>query len=146
MLEHVQEPERIVRKMADLLRSGGHVWHSIDFRDHRDFNKPLAFLEMTEEEYRPIATENRLRPSEWINLLDRSGFDIVERQDWTMTPESVKAGHDVPEAAYRFFGPGATIAPFVTDEMRARFAEPFRNKDLVDLSIMCTQVLCRKRS
>ena len=65
VLEHVQDPERIVRKMADLLRSGGHMWHSIDFRDHRDFNKPLAFLEMTEEEYRPIATENRLRPCEW---------------------------------------------------------------------------------
>jgi hypothetical protein len=145
VLEHVQEPERVVRKMADLLRSGGHMWHSIDFRDHRDFSRPLAFLELTEEEYRPIATENRLRPSEWIDLLNRSGFDIIERQDQTMTPESVRAGHGVSEAAYRFFGPNTPITPFVTDEMRARFAAPFSNKDLVDLSIMCMQVLCRKR-
>ena len=61
-----------------------------------------------------------------------------------MTPESVRAGHGISEAAYRFFGPGATITPFVTDQMRAQFAEPFRNKDLVDLSIMCMQILCRK--
>jgi Methyltransferase domain len=145
VLEHVQEPERIIRKMADLLRSGAHMWHSIDFRDHRDFNTPLAFLEMTEEEYQPIATENRLRPSDWIDLLNRYGFDIIERQDWTMTPESVRAGHGISEASYRFFDPDATITPFVTNAMRAQFVAPFRNKDLVDLSIICTQILCRKR-
>jgi Methyltransferase domain len=145
VLEHVQEPERIIRKMADLLRSGSYMWHSIDFRDHRDFSTPLGFLKMTDEEYRPIATENRLRPSEWISLLNRYGFDIIERQDMSMAPESVKAGHGISEAAYRFFGSDAMIIPFVTNEMRAHFAEPFRNKDLVDLSILCMQVLCRKR-
>jgi SAM-dependent methyltransferase len=144
VLEHVRDPEEIAGKMASLLKPGGHMWHSIDFRDHRDFGKPLAFLELSEEQYAPIATENRLRASDWLGILKDSGFEIVERQDWTMTPESVQAGHGIMEAAYRFFGPNDTIVPFVTEATRSRFVEPFRSRDLTDLSIICTQVLCRK--
>ena len=144
VLEHVADPEATARKMADLLRPGGHMYHSIDFRDHRNFGRPLDFLELTEEQYRPIATENRIRASDWVGILTKSGFKIVERVDYSMAPESVRAGHATANASYRCFGRHDPIEPFVTEEMRARFAEPFRSKDLLDLSILSTHLFCRK--
>ncbi|MGH7068465.1 MAG: class I SAM-dependent methyltransferase, partial [Acetobacteraceae bacterium] len=80
-LEHVRDPRRVARKMAELLPSGGLMWHSIDFRDHRDFDRPLEFLKLTADEYAPIATENRLRASDWIGELEQSGFEVLERMD-----------------------------------------------------------------
>jgi SAM-dependent methyltransferase len=146
VLEHVQEPERVAHKMAECLRPGGYMFHSIDFRDHRDFSKPYAFLSMSESEYAPIATENRLRLSDWLVLLDKAGFEIVERHDWAMAPESVRAGHKVAHAAFKYFRPGEPILPLVTEDMREEFADPFKGKDLVDLSVLCTRLLCRLRA
>ena len=58
----------------------------IDLRDHRDFTRPLDFLCMTPDEYAEIATENRLRASDWQRLFDEAGFETLERR-YTTVPK-----------------------------------------------------------
>lgn len=144
-LEHVMHPESAVIKMAEILPAGGLMSHSIDFRDHRNFQEPLNFLKLTAEEYAPIATENRLRASDWVAILERNGFEIIERYDQAMTPESVLARDSYAEGTYRLYRAGEKILPSVTEEDRKTYAEPFRQKDLVDLSITSIRLLCRKK-
>jgi hypothetical protein len=134
VLEHVKEPEKIARRMFDILPVGGHMFHSIDFRDHRDFGQPFAFLEMTDEEYASIGTENRLRPSDWLAHIENAGFQVINRS------------HEVLQAdgTTKFYHDGKAFRPTMTEATRERFAEPFRSKDLADLSVVCMQVVCRK--
>jgi hypothetical protein len=47
-----------------------------------------------------------------------------------------------PEGGSSFFD---KLEPVITEAMRAEFVEPFRSKELSDLSILCTHVLCRRK-
>ncbi len=143
-LEHVMDPIAVARKMSEVISTNGLMVHSIDFRDHRNFDEPFAFYKLSENEYSPIASENRLRPSDWIKLLDAVGFEIVERRDYALTAESIAAGHGYANGTYKFYQTGEMIPPSTTEAERRTFEEPFRHKDLVDLSIGCTQILSRK--
>jgi SAM-dependent methyltransferase len=134
-LEHVMDPEKIAAKLAAVVKSGGHMYHSIDFRDHRDFNRPFDFLTLLDREYNPIRTENRLRSSDWIALFGQNQFDIIERMDYA----------PAASGELKLYKDGEAIVPFVDEDMRSGFAPPFRKKTLADLSILCTQLLCRKR-
>lgn len=144
-LEHVADPEGTARKMAEILPLGGLMFHSIDFRDHHDFEKPLEFLKLSANEYAPIATENRLRAGDWTNLLEKYGFEIVERCDQTVLLEPSQCMPDSrPESRYRFYGPGEKVQATVTEKERQTFAAPFNSKSLEELSITRSQILCRK--
>lgn len=44
-LDHVAEPERVVREMWRLLRPGGYIWLFVDLSNHRDHMHPHAFNE-----------------------------------------------------------------------------------------------------
>ena len=142
-LEHVMNPKGVAKKMAKVLRDGGLMFHSIDFRDHRNFQQPFEFLKLTAEAYGPIATENRLRVSDWILLLEQAGFEIIERVDQGLDPASAMGRHT--ECIYRQYRAGEKLIPTVTENDRKEFAEPFRQRDLADLSTTSTQLLCRKK-
>ena len=137
VLEHVMQPSAVARKMALLLRPGGYAWHSIDLRDHRDFNAPLAFLGLSTRDYASINSENRLRTSDWLEVFQGVGFDTIECVFGTFKSGSVSA-HE-----YRFTQPEQ---PWVDAHMRAKFKPPFDTKELADLSILTLQILCRKRT
>src|SRR5262249_53018521 len=55
----------------------------VDFRDHRDFARPLEFLLAGEEEFRTLfgrshgQVGNRLRPDETADALRAAGFLVV---------------------------------------------------------------------
>jgi SAM-dependent methyltransferase len=135
VLEHVMKPRAIVEKMASLLKPGGHAWHCIDLRDHRDFDDPLAFLRLTDDEYASVNTENRLRASDWFDLLAEVGFLVVECEFGTYKSAATR------EHQYGFRSPER---PWIDEDMRASFQPPFNRKSLSDLSITAIRVLCRK--
>jgi len=139
VLEHVAEPRAVVARMHDLLRSGGHAWHCIDLRDHRDFGKPLDFLRLTAHEYATIDTENRLRASEWQALFAAQGFAIVDAQYSTLPRGCVR-----PSNADLIHSLAPPHEPWVDTALRATFQPPFATMDLVDLSILGITLLCKK--
>ena len=54
--------------------------HQIDFRDHRDFARPLEFLRYSDPLWRFISAgsyTNRWRRSQFLSALERQGFGIV---------------------------------------------------------------------
>jgi SAM-dependent methyltransferase len=136
VLEHVMDPDGVYRKMAEVTPRGGWMFHAIDLRDHRHFDAdPLAFLMLTEAEYAPIKSENRLRASHHRALMDAHGFDVVVEMGYVLGPDGrhswVERGND--------FTPG------VTEAQRERFTPEFRGLDLLDLSTTSVQMLCRRR-
>jgi SAM-dependent methyltransferase len=135
VLEHVMKPREVVAMMQRMLKPGGYACHSIDLRDHGDFDNPLNFLRLTEDEYAPKKTENRLRASDWFALFDEMKFKLVECQ-YNTYKNLVPPEHD-----YSFEGPGVI---WVDDAMRDQFAPPFRNKELGDLSVIGVAVLYQK--
>lgn len=139
VLEHVHKPRDVVARMHELLRTGGHAWHCIDLRDHRDFGKPLDFLRLTAREYAAIDTENRLRAAEWSELFRAQGFTIVDAQYATLPIGCERPGNaDLVHAA------SPPTEPWVDDALRRTFQPPFAGMALVDLSILGLTLLCRK--
>jgi SAM-dependent methyltransferase len=139
VLEHVMRPHAVVEKMFSLLAPGGHAWHSVDFRDHRDFGAPLAFLEMAADEYAAIATENRLRISDWSAIFEAAGFELVHRSVTTLP-----AGCNRPTNADYLYRAEVPEDTWVDDTTRARFAHPFNERSLDDLSTLGAVLLYRK--
>lgn len=135
VLEHVDQPEAVYEAVARATRPGGFVFHSVDLRDHRDFSAPLRFLELTDDEYAPFATENRLRASDHVALLERSGFRIVH-----LNAQGLPVG-DRDSAWYDSL---AAVERAVTAAQRQSYAPRFHPYDLRDLSVICIQFLAVK--
>ena len=82
VLEHVEDPRSAAREMMRVTRPGGFGIHQIDFRDHRDFSKPLEYLLWSRAEFSRHFTfahgscGNRWRQSDFINVFSEAGFAI----------------------------------------------------------------------
>lgn len=131
VLEHVTEPDAVYAAVSRALRPGGVVYHSIDLRDHRDFSKPLDFLELTEEQYAPAATENRLRASTHLELASAHGLRIEELRIQALKEDGQTYWVNALE----------DVEPGVSEARSLGFAEPFRSMDRRDLSVICVQLL-----
>lgn len=142
VLEHVDDPEAVYAEMARVVRPGGAAYHSIDLRDHRDFDHPLAFLELSDDEYSEWDTENRLRASEHVQLLEESGYDIVHTTAQVVVGSPVRVTGSSPTTwitgAYL---PTEGLPPVAV----GRFDDRFRHRDPRELAILCLQVLARRR-
>jgi len=140
-LEHVMQPAAVASRMAALLKPGGYAWHFIELRDHMTFWRPLAFLNMTPEQYATINTENRLRASDHLALFAKTGFEICECRFYyyaTAPDDSVTNAVSLHIATSMDL-----VQPWVTPEMRAAMAAPFRDYSLADLSVAYIRVLLR---
>jgi hypothetical protein len=80
VLEHVQDLKRVAHNLARITKSPGLNLHQIDFRDHKDFSRPLEFLLLSEREqsasFKSSHGEfgNRLRASQSISYFEAAGF------------------------------------------------------------------------
>lgn len=87
-LEHIPEPdiEAILHECARILRANGRLCFTIDYHDHyASSDKSIGFMNFyrfSDEEWKryspPSHYQNRLRHSEFINLFERNGWNIVE--------------------------------------------------------------------
>ncbi|MCE7010824.1 class I SAM-dependent methyltransferase [Kibdelosporangium philippinense] len=123
-LEHVADPVKALRSMHDLLKPGGVTTHSIDLRDHRDFENPLAFLHHSEAVWNAATSRrlvtNRWRASDWLRGFQAAGFKDV----------TVEVHEQIP----------------VTPAMRDSFHRSFRTKDLTDLGTLIINVTATKQA
>ena len=79
VLEHVSDIDGTNEKIFNILRPGGYAYHFVDLVDHRSYGNrrgfdPFTFL--TEADAPP--SMNRLRRSEQLESLQRTGFEIVK--------------------------------------------------------------------
>jgi SAM-dependent methyltransferase len=91
VLEHVADPSSVVDECLRVLVPGGVGLHQIDFRDHRDFSDPLAFLRHSSDEWRRINEGNgdhmmnRWRLSRFITAFQTAESEILNVEAEHMT-------------------------------------------------------------
>jgi Methyltransferase domain len=89
VLEHVYDFDKAARALAELTRAGGTHFHQIDFRDHKNFSRPLEFLLFDAASYPAHSSGgrrgNRWRLSECLRAFGENGLhvDDVEKNDLT---------------------------------------------------------------
>jgi SAM-dependent methyltransferase len=82
VLEHLYDLPLAFSHLARITKPGGLGIHQVDFRDHRDYSRPLDHLLLGDEEFCQEFTQrqgecgNRYRPSEMRQLLDLAGFEV----------------------------------------------------------------------
>ena len=82
VFEHLYDVPQALRELYRVTKPGGVGCHQVDFRDHRDFARPLEFL--CEADYLRTADRdstdqgNTLRPHEMERLLLETGFQVEE--------------------------------------------------------------------
>jgi len=87
VFEHVENVPAAIENLARITRPGGFGIHQVDFRDHRDFSRPLEFMTLTAESFQKLFADvrgecgNRWRPSAIAVEMDKVGFDLVEFDD-----------------------------------------------------------------
>ena len=153
VFEHVRQVAAAARRSFQLTAPGGYGVHFIDLRDHRDFSRPLDFLAMTAEEWQAESggSENRLRHHEHERIFRDAGFEIVLSRLMDRPPGLAEGGNtDVTgnlvsglEDTYHATCE-AEVRPWVTEAMRAGFAEPFRSMSLQSLSVLGQCLVVRR--
>jgi hypothetical protein len=92
VLEHVYDLPAVCRELYRITKPGGLHRHQIDFRDHRQFHRPLEFLLDDDARFaanlkaRLWETGNRLRPIEVIETFQAAGFDLLSADHTDTTP------------------------------------------------------------
>lgn len=83
VFEHLYNPLEAFVSLYNCMKPGGVGSHQVDFRDHRDFNRPLEFLLMDELSFFAQMEKaccefgNRMRPCQMDALFKQVGFKQV---------------------------------------------------------------------
>jgi SAM-dependent methyltransferase len=83
VVEHLSNLDKSFKQLYRITRRGGLGMHQVDFRDHRDFSRPLEYLLLEQEEFQKIFegshTEcgNRYRPDEVLAWIEQAGFEVL---------------------------------------------------------------------
>jgi SAM-dependent methyltransferase len=93
-LEHVRDPDAVVRESLRVLVPGGLGFHQIDFRDHLDFSRPIDFLRHDAKDWEarfgdrgrlrflsrlvdPYEFTNRWRVGDFARAFERHGAAVL---------------------------------------------------------------------
>lgn len=82
VFEHVGNVPRAFTILARITRPGGVGIHQVDFRDHRDFSRPLEYLTLPGDDFAALFAEvhgecgNRWRPDAMGLVIAESGFEV----------------------------------------------------------------------
>ena len=150
VFEHLRLPGALIRNTFRMLKPGGWCFHSIDLRDHRDFSEPLAFLRLSENEFRAFdSTNSRLRASDYLYEFTAAGFKI-DYTGYCIPHELTKEGRTDPYQMLQkpidgtFKDDLDAIDIWVTDEMRKELHPDFQKYSLAELSATGINIVCHK--
>jgi hypothetical protein len=88
VLENVVDMRRVAHELARVSKVGAWSAHQIDWRDHRDFSRPLEHLTLSDKNFLRVAEAadwkfqfgNRLRSIEFRALFEDAGFEVIDRE------------------------------------------------------------------
>ncbi len=94
VLEHITDLGRVAKEIARISKPEGHGYHQIDWRNHRDFSRPLDHIALKESTFYNLAEEshweigNRFRSIEFWAYFEAVGFEVRDRivNEWA-TPD-----------------------------------------------------------
>lgn len=153
VLEHVSKPKEVLANSFRMLKPGGCSVHVIDFRDHRDFQKPLDFLKLDATEYYGVCPhgENRLRAGDFVDVFADTGFEIEGVQYIDNAPKLNAIGStdfvDTILHPWQAAEPAEQLVhrqAWVTEEQRSSFKPPFNSKSVEELSILTATFVAKK--
>jgi SAM-dependent methyltransferase len=83
VVEHLYDLDESFAQLYRITRPGGFNLHQVDFRDHRDFSRPLEYLLLSETDFQDEFARrhgecgNRYRPDETTERMRAAGFDVL---------------------------------------------------------------------
>ncbi len=83
VFEHLFDPLAACRELARISKPAGWGFHQVDFRDHRDFARPLEYLLLDDEEFRVTFAErngecgSQWRPFEMARFFEQAEFEVL---------------------------------------------------------------------
>jgi SAM-dependent methyltransferase len=150
VLEHMRDTEPSIRKSHDLLKRKGWCFHSIDMRDHSNFDEPLDFLQYGEEEFRERNFyDNRLRCSEHKKTFENVGFHVVYEDFSGPFPTLANGETDCYHFLSRPYEKLCASTPdeadvWVTEDMRRALHPKFHSYSLAELSVTGMNICVEK--
>jgi SAM-dependent methyltransferase len=84
VLEHVYDLDHSFSQLYRLTKPGGYNLHQVDFRDHRNFDKPLEYLLLSDRAFQTVFENahsdcgNRWRVEEMTERLAAAGFEMED--------------------------------------------------------------------
>ena len=93
VLEHVEDLRATVQSLALKTRTGGFGLHQVDLRDHRNYDRPLEFLTLSEQEFADIRADSCCecggiwRASEITAAFEEAGFSATCTPNMFASPE-----------------------------------------------------------
>jgi hypothetical protein len=93
VLEHVQDIEITANNLSSATAPGGINFHQVDFRDHRDFNRPLEYLTLNKADFAVLRGTCfcecgcQWRASEVAATFEEAGFDVHTIVNLKTSPE-----------------------------------------------------------
>jgi SAM-dependent methyltransferase len=85
VLEHIVDIAKVSAETARVTRASGLAAHTIDLRDHRNFERPLEHIIHSERFFQALVrligfeAGNRLRSIEFWAEFERAGWEVLER-------------------------------------------------------------------
>lgn len=86
VFEHIKNVEEVIAKLSKVMKKGGLMYHSIDLRDHYNFNNPFLFYKYSKKTWERYLTKegvsytNRIRYTQFMNLFKKWGFKVINQE------------------------------------------------------------------
>jgi len=86
VFEHLKHVEKTIKKLGEIVKKNGLMYHSIDLRDHYNFRSPFLFYKYSDKTWKKYLTKegvsytNRMRYSEIKKLFLKYGFEIISEE------------------------------------------------------------------
>jgi len=102
VFEHIKKVEKNIKKLSQIVKKNGLMYHSIDMRDHYNFNSPFLFYKYSKNTWEKYLTKlgvsytNRIRYSEFKKLFEKYGFETIyeELEKFDLIPTDISKEFD----------------------------------------------------
>ncbi len=80
--EHLADIPASIAQLERITKTGGIGFHQIDFRDHRNFDRPLDYLTIPDTDFTDLLEKvswscgNRWRYTQFQEIFEKNGFDV----------------------------------------------------------------------